>query len=101
MANLQQLTRGLYYQHTNNGWLCILTVPYETLLQGVQSILVYYGIGLVFFLVIAVAMWLRDRRLSQTAKRTTRLSGPPRRSRCWAICTTPSTGSPWTPASTR
>lgn len=71
IIGMQQLTRGLYYQHTNNGWLCILTVPYETLLQGVQSILVYYGIGLVFFLVIAVAMWLRDRRLSQTAKRTT------------------------------
>ena len=64
-------TRGLYYQHAENGWLCILTVPYDTLLQGVQEILVWYGAGLVLFLIAAVAMWLRDRRLSRTAQRTT------------------------------
>lgn len=71
IIGMQGLQRGLYYQHTENDWLCILTVPYETLLQGVQNILVYYGIGLVLFLVIAMAMWLRDRKLSRTAKRTT------------------------------
>ena len=70
IIGMQKLTRGLYYRHTENGWLCILTVPYETLLQGVQSILVWYGGGLALFLVIAVAMWLRDRRLSRTAERT-------------------------------
>ena len=69
IVGMQKLTRGLYYQHTNNGWLCILTVPYETLLQGVQSILIYYGVALMFFLVIAIGMWLRDRKLSRTAKR--------------------------------
>lgn len=71
MVGMHGLTRGLYYQHTNNGWLCILTVPYDTLLQGVQSILIYYGVGIVLFLAIALAMWLRDRRLSRTARRTT------------------------------
>ena len=71
IIGMQGLQRGLYYQHTENDWLCILTVPYKTLLQGVQNILVYYGIGLVLFLVIAMAMWLRDRKLSRTAKRTT------------------------------
>ena len=71
IVGMQGLTRGLYYQHTENGWLCILTVPYNTLLQGVQNIMVYYGVGMVLFLVIAVAMWLRDRKLSRTAKRTT------------------------------
>lgn len=71
MVGMHGLTRSLYYQHTDNGWLCILTVPYETLLQGVQSILIYYGAAIVLFLVIAVGMWLRDRRLSRTAKRTT------------------------------
>lgn len=71
IIGMQGLQRGLYYQRTENDWLCILTVPYETLLQGVQNILVYYGIGLVLFLVIAMAMWLRDRKLSRTAKRTT------------------------------
>lgn len=70
IVGMQGLTRGLYYQHTNNGWLCILTVPYDTLLQGVQSILIYYGVGIALFLVIAMGMWLRDRRLSRTAKRT-------------------------------
>lgn len=70
IIGMQKLTRGLYYQHAENDWLCILTVPYETLLQGVQSILVYYGIALVLFLGIAMGMWLRDRKLSKTAKRT-------------------------------
>lgn len=69
IVGMQGLTRGLYYQETENGWLCILTVPYGTLLQGVQSVLVYYGIGLLLFLIIAIGMWLRDRRLSRTAKR--------------------------------
>ena len=50
IIGMQGLQRGLYYQRTENDWLCILTVPYETLLQGVQNILVYYGIGLVLFL---------------------------------------------------
>ena len=71
MVGMHGLTRSLYYQHTQNDWLCILTVPYETLLQGVQNILVYYGIILVLFLLIAIGMWLRDRKLSRTAKRTT------------------------------
>lgn len=71
IVGMQKLTRSLYYQHTNNGWLCILTVPYDTLLQGVQNILIYYGVGIALFLIIAVAMWLRDRKLSRTAKRTT------------------------------
>ena len=71
IIGMQGLQRGLYYQRTENDWLCILTVPYETLLQGVQNILVYYGIGLVLFLGIAVVIWLRDRKLSRTAKRTT------------------------------
>ena len=70
IVGMQGLTRGLYYQHTNNGWLCILTVPYDTLLQGVQSILIYYSIGIALFLIIAIGMWLRDRTLSRTAKRT-------------------------------
>lgn len=69
IVGMHGLTRSLYYQHTQNGWLCILTVPYDTLLQGVQSILIYYGVGIALFLVIAVGMWLRDRRLSRTAKR--------------------------------
>lgn len=70
IIGMQGLTRGLYYQRTQNGWLCILTVPYETLLQGVQGILVWYGAGLAFFLLIAMGMWLRDRKLSREARRS-------------------------------
>ena len=70
IIGMQKLTRGLYYQNTANGWLCILTVPYETLLQGVQNILVWYGGGIVLFLLVVAAMWLRDRKLSRTAERT-------------------------------
>ncbi len=70
IIGMQKLTRGLYYQHAENGWLCILTVPYETLLQGVQSILVWYAAGFIFFLLIAVGMWLRDRKLSRAARRS-------------------------------
>lgn len=73
MVGMHGLTRSLYYQHTDNGWLCILTVPYETLLQGVQSILIYYGAAIVLFLVIAVGMWLRDRRLSRATRRSSEI----------------------------
>ena len=69
IIGMQGLQRGLYYKQTENGWLCILTVPYETLLQGVQSILIYYGIGIALFVLIAAGMWLRDRKLSRTAAR--------------------------------
>lgn len=70
IIGMQGVPRGLYYQNTANGWLCILTVPYSTLLQGVQSILVWYGAGLGLFLAAAIFMWLRDRRLSRRAKRS-------------------------------
>ena len=69
IIGVQKLTRGLYYQYTENGWLSILTVPYETLLHGVQNVLVLYGLGLALFLIVALGMWLRDRKLSRTAKR--------------------------------
>ena len=70
IIGMHGVPRGLYYQNTANGWLCILTVPYSTLLQGVQSILVWYGVGLGLFLAVAIFMWLRDRRLSRRAKRS-------------------------------
>lgn len=73
ITGMQGLTRSLYYQHTQNGWLCILTVPYDTLLQGVQSILVYYSVGIVLFLIIAMAMWLRDRKLSRATRRSSEI----------------------------
>ena len=69
IIGMQALTRGLYYQYTANGWLCILTVPYNTLLHGVQNILVLYGVGLGLIIAVAVGMWLRDRKISRTAKR--------------------------------
>lgn len=70
IIGMQGVPRGLYYQNMSNGWLCILTVPYSTLLQGVQSILVWYGVGLGLFLAVAIFMWLRDHRLSRRAKRS-------------------------------
>ena len=70
IIGMQKLTRGLYYQHAANGWLCILTVPYDTLLQGVQDILIWYGLGLGLLLAVSLGMWLRDRKLSWTAQRS-------------------------------
>lgn len=70
IIGMQGVPRGLYYQNTANGWLCILTVPYSTLLRGVQSILVWYGVGLGLFLAVAIFMWLRDRRSSRHARRS-------------------------------
>lgn len=70
IVGMQNLTRGLYYRYAANGWLCILTVPYDTLLQGVQEILIWYGLGLGLLLAVAFGMWIRDRRLSRTAQRS-------------------------------
>ena len=70
IIGMQGVTRGLYYQNTGNGWLCILTVPYSTLLQGLQSILVWYSVGLGLFLVVAIFMWVRERQLKRSVKRS-------------------------------
>ncbi len=69
IMGMQGASRGLYYQYADNGWLCILTVPYSTLLQGVQDILVYYSIGLFVFLMIAIGMLLWSRKLGKDAQR--------------------------------
>ena len=69
IIGMQGLKRGLYYQDTANDWLCILTVPYNTLLHGVQNILVWYGAALGLFMAVALGMWVRDNRLSRSAKR--------------------------------
>jgi len=70
IIGLQGLQRGVYYQDTENGWLCILTVPYNTLLQGVQDILIWYGMAFVLFVAAGLVFWLRSRSLSRTARRT-------------------------------
>ncbi len=69
ITGMQKVTRGLYYQYAQNGWLCILTVPYETLLEGVQNIIYLYVAAFALFLVVEGGMWLRERRLSRTAQR--------------------------------
>lgn len=60
--------RGVYYYQMPNGWLCILSLPYTLLLQGVESIYLWYGVIFTLFVLVAGYMWYRDRNLSQYAE---------------------------------
>lgn len=62
--------RGIYYYQAPNGWLCILTLPYATLLQGLWGISIWCGIILVLLLLVTVFLILRSNRLRQSMDRT-------------------------------
>ena len=70
VIGMQKLKRGLYYQTAMNGWICILTIPYSTLMSGLQTILIWYGGVLLLFLAVELGMFLRDRRISRAARRS-------------------------------
>ena len=61
--------RGVYYTRMDNGWYCIVTVPYGRILGGLRGLiwplLLMFGVS---FLVVT-ALAVRERRLDRRARR--------------------------------
>lgn len=57
--------RGLYHNSISNGWICIMTIPYATVLSGFYRIMTVLCVAFVAFFVIMLVMSLRDWRLEK------------------------------------
>lgn len=63
IKDLDGKRRGVYYYRAPNGWLCILTIPFETLYENLHEVYIYYVMIAVVLFVIMLLIWVRDRRL--------------------------------------
>lgn len=60
--------RGIYYCSTSNGWMCILTIPLESLYENLYQMYAYYGLIVVIAIVVMVLALLRDQRMRRYIK---------------------------------
>lgn len=63
IRDLDGKKRGIYYYRTPNGWLCILTIPFEALYENLYEVYVYYSVIVIVLLIIGVLLWIHDRKL--------------------------------------
>lgn len=70
IRDLDGMKRSIYYYEAPNGWLCILTLSYTTLLRNLWRISIWYGILLVLFLLVTVILTLRSSFLRKNIDRT-------------------------------
>lgn len=70
MRDMSNKPRGVYYYQSNNGWLCILTLPHSTLLQGMYGIVWWYGFILLFFLIATGILLIKDKKLKKSMENT-------------------------------
>lgn len=66
--DLEGNQRGVYYVKAKNGWMSFVTVPYEYVLKDYQGLLYWYVLILLVFVVFAVFMYLRSKRMTQTVE---------------------------------
>ncbi len=62
--------RAAYYDVAENGWISIVTIPYSSLLGGVQTISIWYIAILLVFLVVFVVMTIREEKMNKSFRRT-------------------------------
>lgn len=62
--------RAAYYDVAGNGWISIITMPYNSLLQGVQTLSIWFLGILVIFLVALVILTLRENKMTMNYRRT-------------------------------
>lgn len=68
VIDLEGNQRGVYYVQANNGWVSIITIPYVYILKDYQGLLFWYSLSLVAFILFAVFMYMRSRRMSETVE---------------------------------
>lgn len=62
--------RAAYYDIADNGWISIITMPYNSLIGGVRTISLWYAGILLIFLVILVVMSVREYSMNRNYRRT-------------------------------
>ena len=70
ITDLEGARRNVYYSALPNGWVAILTVPYETILQGLSGFTTVFSLVLIICLGAVVLLGWRDLRLNHRAERT-------------------------------
>lgn len=62
--------RAIFYRQTRNGWISIVTIPYSYLVNGLDTLSLWYLGIFAFFLTMAVLMWVRESRLNHQVELT-------------------------------
>ena len=62
--------RGVYYSVTPNGWVSVITIPYDYLLRGTEKISIFYLSSIAFISILSVLFLVRDWHLNQKVKLT-------------------------------
>ena len=60
--------RGVYYVKADNGWMSFVTIPYGYVLKDYQGLLYWYVLILLVFVLFAVFMYMRSKRMTQTVE---------------------------------
>lgn len=63
IRDLDGKKRGIYYYRTPNGWLCILTIPFEALYENLYEVYIYYIVIVIVLLIIGALLWIHDHKL--------------------------------------
>lgn len=63
ITDLDGKNRYVYYYRTPNGWLCILTIPFEALYENLYEVYIYYILIAIVLCTIIILVWLRDFRM--------------------------------------
>ena len=59
-----------YYDIAENGWISIITIPYNSLLGGVRTISIWYIGIILIFLAVFIAMSIRENHMNRNIVRT-------------------------------
>ena len=69
-TDLEGRQRNVYYCTMPNGWLALLTVPYDTILQGLDTFTLLFALLILFSLAAVLGLSWRELRLSERVERT-------------------------------
>lgn len=68
VIDLEGNRRGVYYVEADNGWVSIVTIPYEYILRDYQGLLYWYVLTLIVFVVFAIFMYMRSKRIAKAVE---------------------------------
>lgn len=57
--------RGVYYKQFDNGWISIITIPYEYLMRDYQDLIYWYIITLTIFIIFGLVMYIREKQINR------------------------------------